>query len=110
MSLPLPSVVPQLNSLYTGVTCATLAGFLFVFYAFSEYAQYRRRHVQGDKVIRASEEERFRRGAPILTQPFSSLSSLLVVNIPTNEYVTIINHSIKFAVPWVYSFNCGVAL
>ncbi|KAF9211093.1 hypothetical protein BGZ59_008537 [Podila verticillata] len=43
------TTVPELNSLYTGVTCATLAGFLFVFYAFSEYAQYRRRHVQGDK-------------------------------------------------------------
>ncbi|KAG0022750.1 hypothetical protein BGZ82_010934 [Podila clonocystis] len=41
--------VPELNNLYTGVSCATLAGFMFVFYGFSEYAQYRRRHVQGDK-------------------------------------------------------------
>ncbi|KAG0345346.1 hypothetical protein BG004_003780 [Podila humilis] len=41
--------VSELGGLYTGVTCATLAGFLFTFYAASEYAQYRRRHIQGDK-------------------------------------------------------------
>ncbi|KAG0342226.1 hypothetical protein BG000_006145 [Podila horticola] len=49
--------VPELSSLYTGVSCATLAGFLFVFYGFSEYAQYRRRHIHGDKVKRIGTDE-----------------------------------------------------
>ncbi|KAG0327693.1 hypothetical protein BGZ99_007123 [Dissophora globulifera] len=42
--------VTNLSNLKAGVTAATLAGFLAAFYGFSEYTQYRKRHVQGDKV------------------------------------------------------------
>ncbi|KAG0300811.1 hypothetical protein BGZ98_008851 [Dissophora globulifera] len=41
--------VTNLSNLKAGVTAATLAGFLAAFYGFSEYTQYRKRHVQGDK-------------------------------------------------------------
>ncbi|KAF9997106.1 hypothetical protein BGZ79_009173 [Entomortierella chlamydospora] len=35
--------------IYTGITCSSLAGLLFAIYAASEYTQYRRRHINGDK-------------------------------------------------------------
>ncbi|KAF9185094.1 hypothetical protein BGZ51_002968 [Haplosporangium sp. Z 767] len=41
--------ITNLAGLEAGVSAATLAGFLFAFYGSSEYLQYRRRHIQGDK-------------------------------------------------------------
>ncbi|KAI8598399.1 hypothetical protein EDD21DRAFT_382593 [Dissophora ornata] len=38
-----------LRGIYTGITCTALAGLFFAFYAGSEYTQYRRRHIEGDK-------------------------------------------------------------
>ncbi|KAI8603697.1 hypothetical protein EDD21DRAFT_368338 [Dissophora ornata] len=40
--------IVNMSSLNAGVSAATLAGFLFAFYGFSEYSQYRRRHTQSD--------------------------------------------------------------
>ncbi|KAF8939207.1 hypothetical protein BGZ58_010381 [Dissophora ornata] len=42
--------IVNMSSLNAGVSAATLAGFLFAFYGFSEYSQYRRRHTQSDNV------------------------------------------------------------
>ncbi|KAF9425238.1 hypothetical protein BGZ76_003362, partial [Entomortierella beljakovae] len=39
----------NLAGLEAGVGAATVAGFLSAFYGVSEYLQYRRRHVNGDK-------------------------------------------------------------
>ena len=38
-------------AIYTGAGCAAVSGLIFAIYGISEYAQYRRRHVNGDKVI-----------------------------------------------------------
>ncbi|KAF9348322.1 hypothetical protein BGX26_000261 [Mortierella sp. AD094] len=37
------------SGLQTGVGAATVAGFISAFYGVSEYLQYRRRHINGDK-------------------------------------------------------------
>jgi len=42
--------VPELARLQAAVGGAAMAGILFACYGFSEYAQYRKRHIQGDKV------------------------------------------------------------
>ncbi|KAG0257853.1 hypothetical protein BG011_003706 [Mortierella polycephala] len=39
------------KGIYTGISCAALAGLFFALYSVSEYTQYRRRHIEGDKVI-----------------------------------------------------------
>ncbi|GJJ75706.1 hypothetical protein EMPS_08064 [Entomortierella parvispora] len=36
-------------AVYTGAGCAAVSGVIFAIYGISEYAQYRRRHVNGDK-------------------------------------------------------------
>ncbi|KAG0048350.1 hypothetical protein BGZ83_006675 [Gryganskiella cystojenkinii] len=41
--------VKEIAGLRAGVAGSALAGILFVAYGLSEYAQYRKRHVQGDK-------------------------------------------------------------
>ncbi|KAI1318433.1 hypothetical protein EDD11_006517 [Mortierella claussenii] len=41
--------IAGIKGIYTGISCAALAGLFFVVYASSEYIQYRRRHVEGDK-------------------------------------------------------------
>ncbi|KAF9585318.1 hypothetical protein BGW38_002931 [Lunasporangiospora selenospora] len=41
--------ITQLKYLQSGLAVTTLAGFLFMFYGASEYVQYRKRHVHGDK-------------------------------------------------------------
>ncbi|KAG0290011.1 hypothetical protein BGZ96_006509 [Linnemannia gamsii] len=43
------STYPGLKGIYTGISCVALAGLFFAIYASSEYVQYRRRHVNGDK-------------------------------------------------------------
>ncbi|KAG0316949.1 hypothetical protein BGZ97_006120 [Linnemannia gamsii] len=37
------------KGIYTGISCVALGGLFFAIYASSEYVQYRRRHVNGDK-------------------------------------------------------------
>lgn len=46
----LGSTFPGLKGIYTGISCVALAGLFFAIYASSEYVQYRRRHINGDKV------------------------------------------------------------
>lgn len=43
-------IVPELKKLQAAVGGSAMAGILFACYAVSEYAQYRKRHIQGDKV------------------------------------------------------------
>ncbi|KAK3826371.1 MAG: hypothetical protein JOS17DRAFT_818687 [Linnemannia elongata] len=43
------STYPGLKGIYTGISCVAIAGLFFGIYASSEYVQYRRRHVNGDK-------------------------------------------------------------
>ncbi|KAF9549532.1 hypothetical protein EC957_003482 [Mortierella hygrophila] len=43
------STYPGLKGIYTGISCVALAGLFFAIYASSEFIQYRRRHVNGDK-------------------------------------------------------------
>ncbi|KAF9929177.1 hypothetical protein FBU30_001790 [Linnemannia zychae] len=43
------STYSGLKGVYTGISCVALSGLLFAIYASSEYIQYRRRHVNGDK-------------------------------------------------------------
>ncbi|KAG9073175.1 hypothetical protein KI688_000962 [Linnemannia hyalina] len=44
------NVVTSFQAIQTGVGASAVAGFLFAFYGYSEYIQYRERHVNGDKV------------------------------------------------------------
>ncbi|KFH71431.1 hypothetical protein MVEG_01730 [Podila verticillata NRRL 6337] len=41
--------VPFVKGIYTAIGCAALSGLFFAIYGISEYVQYRRRHVNGDK-------------------------------------------------------------
>ncbi|KAF9370559.1 hypothetical protein CPB97_002647 [Podila verticillata] len=41
--------VPFIKGIYTAISCAGLSGLFFAIYGISEYVQYRRRHVNGDK-------------------------------------------------------------
>ncbi|KAF9108514.1 hypothetical protein BGX27_008320 [Mortierella sp. AM989] len=43
------SEMKNFSGLQTGVGASTVAGFVSAFYAFSEYLQYRKRHINGDK-------------------------------------------------------------
>ncbi|KAF9139696.1 hypothetical protein BGX30_007593 [Mortierella sp. GBA39] len=43
------NVVTNFQAIQTGVGASAVAGFLFAFYGYSEYIQYRERHVNGDK-------------------------------------------------------------
>jgi hypothetical protein len=43
-------VVTNFQAIQTGVGASSVAGFLFAFYGYSEYIQYRQRHINGDKV------------------------------------------------------------
>ncbi|KAG0074438.1 hypothetical protein BGZ90_010758 [Linnemannia elongata] len=43
------STYPGLKGIYTGISCVALGGLFFGIYASSEYVQYRRRHINGDK-------------------------------------------------------------
>ncbi|KAG0348160.1 hypothetical protein BG005_011716 [Podila minutissima] len=40
---------PEVKGIYTGISCAGLSGLFFAIYGISEYVQYRRRHINGDK-------------------------------------------------------------
>ncbi|KAG0098107.1 hypothetical protein BGZ93_001141 [Podila epicladia] len=40
---------PEVKGIYTGISCAALSGLFFAIYGISEYVQYRRRHINGDK-------------------------------------------------------------
>ncbi|KAF9288245.1 hypothetical protein BGZ88_008261 [Linnemannia elongata] len=52
------STYPGLKGIYTGISCVALGGLFFGIYASSEYVQYRRRHINGDKVrLRSKERE-----------------------------------------------------
>ncbi|KAG0279094.1 hypothetical protein BGZ95_002280 [Linnemannia exigua] len=42
--------IVNLNGIQAGVGASTVAGFLFAFYGYSEYIQYRKRHINGDKI------------------------------------------------------------
>lgn len=54
----LGSTYPGLKGVYTGISCVALGGLFFGIYASSEYVQYRRRHINGDKVrLRSKERE-----------------------------------------------------
>ncbi|KAF9317057.1 hypothetical protein BG003_001227 [Podila horticola] len=39
----------DIKGIYTGISCAALAGLFFAIYGISEFVQYRRRHINGDK-------------------------------------------------------------
>ncbi|KAG0336493.1 hypothetical protein BG000_006519 [Podila horticola] len=39
----------DVKGIYTGISCAGLAGLFFAIYGISEFVQYRRRHINGDK-------------------------------------------------------------
>ncbi|KAG0034882.1 hypothetical protein BGZ82_005572 [Podila clonocystis] len=43
------NVTPVVQGIYTGLSCAALSGLFFAIYGISEYVQYRRRHINGDK-------------------------------------------------------------
>ncbi|KAG0033314.1 hypothetical protein BGZ81_008784 [Podila clonocystis] len=43
------NVTPVVKGIYTGISCAALSGLFFAIYGVSEYVQYRRRHINGDK-------------------------------------------------------------
>ncbi|KAF9150709.1 hypothetical protein BG015_007479 [Linnemannia schmuckeri] len=43
------NVITNFQAIQTGVGASAVAGFLFAFYGYSEYIQYRQRHINGDK-------------------------------------------------------------